>query len=331
MHTYAQGLGIREIQADGNCLFRAIADQIEGNENQHAVYRGRICQFMLKHEERFKWYLDDDRFSPEKFKDYVNFMRKDATWGGNMELAAAMVLFETHIVVHQAGVAQFVMTNHELRAKMQEEKNAYKSNGSALERSVANVSDSPNVSVRCSRERCIHLSFHGECHYASVRRLDDVSKKKVATGETVTNEEMRKNKNKYKWKDKGKQKERADGKGKKGKDSKGDKEVNEREGNGGEAQRKNHGKEGGSNLARPETRNEKEDKAEEQTERKHDSKGKTNETEIGHGEASSTGGEKRGGGGKNDGNEPEGWCILRAEISELRKITHSSKQAKCDW
>ncbi len=34
-----KGLTMKDVEGDGNCMFRAIADQLEGNENLHEKYR----------------------------------------------------------------------------------------------------------------------------------------------------------------------------------------------------------------------------------------------------------------------------------------------------
>ncbi len=41
------GVAIKEVGGDGNCLFRSLADQVEGLEDRHATYRQRIVQFFL--------------------------------------------------------------------------------------------------------------------------------------------------------------------------------------------------------------------------------------------------------------------------------------------
>jgi OTU domain-containing protein 3 len=33
------GLKVQNINGDGNCLFRAIADQLEGDQEKHGFYR----------------------------------------------------------------------------------------------------------------------------------------------------------------------------------------------------------------------------------------------------------------------------------------------------
>jgi OTU domain-containing protein 3 len=38
------GLRFRDTKPDGNCLFRALADQLEGIENGHAAFRGRVVR-----------------------------------------------------------------------------------------------------------------------------------------------------------------------------------------------------------------------------------------------------------------------------------------------
>ncbi|KAL0424174.1 UNVERIFIED_CONTAM: OVARIAN TUMOR DOMAIN-containing deubiquitinating enzyme 7 [Sesamum radiatum] len=40
------GLKIIEVTADGNCFFRALADQLEGNEDEHEKYRNMVVRFI---------------------------------------------------------------------------------------------------------------------------------------------------------------------------------------------------------------------------------------------------------------------------------------------
>jgi OTU domain-containing protein 3 len=43
----ALGLKIIQVTADGNCFFRAIADQLEGNEDEHNKYRNMIVLYIV--------------------------------------------------------------------------------------------------------------------------------------------------------------------------------------------------------------------------------------------------------------------------------------------
>ena len=40
------GLKLKFIDMDGNCMFRAVSDQLEGNPERHALYRRATVEFM---------------------------------------------------------------------------------------------------------------------------------------------------------------------------------------------------------------------------------------------------------------------------------------------
>ena len=69
----AAGLRVNEVDADGNCLFRALSDQIEGSAKHHGKYRDEIVAFMRRDEERFKWFVEDD----EDWDDYLARLGRD--------------------------------------------------------------------------------------------------------------------------------------------------------------------------------------------------------------------------------------------------------------
>lgn len=41
---------MRDVGGDGNCLFRSIADQLDGTENTHAFLREEACKYILNNE-----------------------------------------------------------------------------------------------------------------------------------------------------------------------------------------------------------------------------------------------------------------------------------------
>ena len=67
-----QGFSFYSCQADGNCLFRAIAHQILGDERRHVEVRQKCCDYLLANEGRFygQW------GSVDTFKAYVKSRRK---------------------------------------------------------------------------------------------------------------------------------------------------------------------------------------------------------------------------------------------------------------
>jgi len=61
------GLSLRDVVGDGNCCFRALSDQLFGNESQHNDIRQRTCQYMRQNRDEFQPFmaalLDDDDMS----------------------------------------------------------------------------------------------------------------------------------------------------------------------------------------------------------------------------------------------------------------------------
>lgn len=89
---------IKEILADGNCLFRSISDQLYNDCGQkHLDVRNEICDYIEAHENEFSVFLvldeEEDDEDAADFESYVQGMREDGEWGGNLELVAAARLY----------------------------------------------------------------------------------------------------------------------------------------------------------------------------------------------------------------------------------------------
>eukprot|EP00941_MAST-03F_sp_MAST-3F-sp1_P001503 g1503.t1 len=125
---------------DGNCFFRSIADQLEGNPNKHRVYRDKITSFMQNNSDDYRYFIVTD--NGETWESYLSEMQKDGIWAGNVELKATSDCFECHIVIHQTNSPKWIIRNVNAAA-----------NG-----------------------RYLHLAYSGSCHYDSVRHLDDKEK-----------------------------------------------------------------------------------------------------------------------------------------------------------
>ena len=130
------GLVIKYMDGDGNCLFRSLADQLTGKQDNHLVFRFKVISYVETHRDHFMLFMEDD----EDFDDYVSRMKTTREWGGHQELYAASQTFRVNIVVHQADYTQ-----------------------------------APRFVLQCEEAtRDIHLSYHGDCHYNSVRSAQDV-------------------------------------------------------------------------------------------------------------------------------------------------------------
>jgi hypothetical protein len=114
---------IIEIDADGNCLFRALADNLYYDHGAaHVDIRNDICDYLLAHEEEFKAFLvlDDDNAENDDaadFESYVNGMREDGTWGGNLELVVAARLYQRNILVYSADLDTYTISQEGKKPK----------------------------------------------------------------------------------------------------------------------------------------------------------------------------------------------------------------------
>ena len=89
-------LKVKEMDGDGNCLFRAVADQLEGDDSLHSKYRRRTVEYILKNKEMYKSFIEDD----ETIEEYCQDMAKDGVWGDQIELNALASIYRFNAVVH---------------------------------------------------------------------------------------------------------------------------------------------------------------------------------------------------------------------------------------
>ena len=140
-------LRCKTISSDGNCLFRAIGDQVYGDSNKYQSLRDSVVAYMKQHEEYFTSFIEDD----EKFDDYVEKMSKDGEWGSEIELVILSRILVVDIIVHQVDGPRYVIK--------------YESS-EGIDSACLNKN-----TKQIPREA--HISYHGACHYNSIRMIDD--------------------------------------------------------------------------------------------------------------------------------------------------------------
>lgn len=119
------------MEADGNCFFRALADQRYGDESRHAEVRRRVVARVEARREAFAPFVEDD----ETFDEYVERMARDGEWAGHLEVNAATAALRVGICIHQAGSPRWVA----------------------------------GADARDDRAKTYHVSYEGRDHYNSVR------------------------------------------------------------------------------------------------------------------------------------------------------------------
>ena len=126
------GIGLREneVDGDGNCQFRAIADQLYGSSDLYAEVRTDIVEHLRSNLSRYS------AFVPDSYDTYIENMGHDGNWGDHLTLQAASNVYGLEIRV-------------------------YTSYDGNWER-VIRPTDDGNI------RRAIQLSFYAELHYNSV-------------------------------------------------------------------------------------------------------------------------------------------------------------------
>ena len=133
------GLRIKEVEGDGNCFFRSISDQLVGSENNHREYRDLACNYIENNKEFLKFFMEDDK----PIDEYLEEMKKDSTWGGNIEIYSLSMCLNINFYIFIFNMPMYIVKNHE----------------------------SPN--------RNIFLSYHNGEHYNSIRLKDDFVENEV--------------------------------------------------------------------------------------------------------------------------------------------------------
>jgi len=80
------GLSSLEMEGDGNCQFRALADQLFGHQKHHALTRQAAVEQMRRNADFFGMYFED----AAEFNAYLRNMARNRTWGDELTLRAAV-------------------------------------------------------------------------------------------------------------------------------------------------------------------------------------------------------------------------------------------------
>ena len=92
---------IKDVAADGHCLYRAIADQ---SDSTYTEVRKTCASFMEAHADDFAPFIED-----ESFGDHCAKVRSSAEWGGQPEVLALARALQRPIVVYSRDSAPLRM------------------------------------------------------------------------------------------------------------------------------------------------------------------------------------------------------------------------------
>uniref|UniRef100_A0A8R1XXM6 ubiquitinyl hydrolase 1 n=1 Tax=Onchocerca volvulus TaxID=6282 RepID=A0A8R1XXM6_ONCVO len=128
-----RGLVIKPVRGDGACLFRAVADQIYGDEEMHDDVRRLCMDYMEKNSDHFSQFVTED------FHDYIARKRRRDAHGNHVELQAISEIFSRPIEIYEYCTEPRNISSSRLDSS---------------------PSGEPNPPIR--------LSYHGAVHYNSV-------------------------------------------------------------------------------------------------------------------------------------------------------------------
>lgn len=144
---------IREIEGDGNCLYRAIADQVYGTENYFDIVKSRCIDYIEIEKDFFCQFIEGGK---DKFEDYIAMKRMNGVWGDDIEIQALSEIYNRPIELYSHS-KEPLKTFHETsnsytRGYERENNNDTKDNNSKFP---------------------IRLSYHGRSHYNSIIPMDN--------------------------------------------------------------------------------------------------------------------------------------------------------------
>ncbi|KAK3101139.1 hypothetical protein FSP39_001235 [Pinctada imbricata] len=93
-----KGWVIKKMGEDGACLFRAVADQVYGDQEMHGVIRKHCVDYMRKNSDYYSHYVTED------FTTYLNRKMTEHCHGNHVEIQAISEMFNRPVEVYQYSI-----------------------------------------------------------------------------------------------------------------------------------------------------------------------------------------------------------------------------------
>ncbi|KAE8733050.1 hypothetical protein F3Y22_tig00001644pilonHSYRG00465 [Hibiscus syriacus] len=90
----AKGLEVKRMLEDGNCLFRAVADQVYGDSEAYDLTRQMCIDYMEREGDHFS------QFITEGFTSYCKRKKRDKVYGNNVEIQALSEMYNRPIHIY---------------------------------------------------------------------------------------------------------------------------------------------------------------------------------------------------------------------------------------
>lgn len=93
-----KGFVIKKMGEDGACLFRAVADQVFGDQESHSIVRKQCIEYLAKNADYYSHYVTED------FTTYLNRKRMDNCHGNHLEIQAMCEIYNRPIELYQYSI-----------------------------------------------------------------------------------------------------------------------------------------------------------------------------------------------------------------------------------
>jgi len=129
-------LRLANVRGDGNCFFRAIADQLYGSEFRHNKLRKDVVDHLKANKEEYRLFMENDI----KIDKYIRLMSRDGQWGGQLEMSILAKIHKFNIIMYQVDYDDNAQEFHPWNTK---------------------------------GLKTVHVTYHRGRHYNSVRSVND--------------------------------------------------------------------------------------------------------------------------------------------------------------
>lgn len=165
---------VRNIEGDGNCLFRAAGSQLYGESDYHDIIRSACMDYIELNKELFSEFVHEY----PSIEKYIQEKRRLGVWGDNIEIQALSDLYRIPVYIYEKVRNSKLNSNFLEKHKLEKFSNGthnnifYNDKESVyqllcmIEPKSSNVFD--QIKNHYSNSRPIRLLYHNDLHYDSL-------------------------------------------------------------------------------------------------------------------------------------------------------------------
>ena len=97
---------LKEVIKDGNCFYRLLSIYFTESQNHHQIFREIIYESAKTNKDKFISFFSDDETQTDqilvnmKYDNYLEEIKNDGFYAGNLELALASIIFKLNICIY---------------------------------------------------------------------------------------------------------------------------------------------------------------------------------------------------------------------------------------